>query len=133
MGSGRRRPLGVAVVILDTGYPDDRITYVYPGGVVSLATGGGRFLVRCGLDWLWCPQTGLVAELDRCAGLTVQAGPDDFGAPFELVRGADPVPWRSQALRDGAVAELGRRAGLDPALRDDLVRHVARTPFYEGI
>ncbi|WP_413873491.1 hypothetical protein [Albidovulum sp.] len=122
-----------AVLILDTGYPEDGATYTYPGGVVSLATAGGRFMVRCGLDWLWCPHTGLVAELDRFAGLTVQAGPDDFSAPFELVRGTDPVPWRSQGLRDAAVADLRLRVDLGDALRDDLVRHVAGTPFYDSI
>lgn len=115
------------------GYPEDTGTYTYPGGVVSLATAGGRFLVRCGVEWMWCPMTGLVAELDRCVGLTVQAGSADFLAPFELVCGADPVPWRSQKLRDAAVADLRLRTDLEPRLRDDLVRHVAQTPFYEGI
>lgn len=120
-------------MILDTGYPEDCVTYVYPGGLASLATAGGRFVARCGTDWLWCPQTGLIAELDRCAGLTVQTGPEDFSVPFQLIRGADPVPWRSRALRNAAVADLRLRADLEPALRDELVRHVARTPFYEGI
>lgn len=120
-------------MILDTGYPDDRITYVYPGGVVSLATSGGRFLVRCGTEWLFCPDTGLVAELDRCAGLTIQTRPEDFDAPFQLIRGTDPVPWRSQVLRDAAVAELDLRADLDAALRVALVRHIATSPFYDGI
>lgn len=120
-------------MILDTGYPEDSTTYTYPGGLASFATAGGRFLVRCGTDWLWCPLTGLVAELDRCAGLTVQVSPDDYGAHFQLIRGTDPVPWRSQALRNAAVADLRLRTDLDPRLRDDLVRHVAAAPFYEGI
>ena len=120
-------------MILDGCYDWDTQTYTYPGGVVSLATTGGRFLVRCGVEWLWCPVTGLLAELDRVAGLTVQAGPDDFGAPFQLIRGTEAVPWRSLPLRDAAVAELLLRTDLDPRLRDDLVRHVAAAPFYEGI
>jgi hypothetical protein len=120
-------------MILDTGYPSDPVTYVYPGGVVSLATAGGRFLVRCGLDWLYCPQTGLVAELDRVAGLVIDPDPYDRAAPFKLVRGRDPVPWRSMALRDAALADLEARLELDDGLRWELVRHVRSSPFYEGI
>lgn len=120
-------------MILDTGYPSDPVTYVYPGGVVSLATSGGRFLVRCGLDWLWCDQTGLVAELDRVAGLVIDPDPYDRAAPFQLIHGRDPVPWRSMALRDAALAELETRLELDDGLRWELVRHVRSSPFYEGI
>lgn len=120
-------------MILDGCYDWDTQTYTYPGGVVSLATTGGRFLVRCGVEWLWCPVTGLLAELDRVAGLTVQAGPDDYASAFQLVRGREPVPWRSRELRDAAVADLGMRTDLDPRLRDDLVRHVRSSPHYEGL
>jgi hypothetical protein len=119
-------------MIQETGYPEDTLTYVYPGGVVSLATAGGRFLVRCGLDWMHCPQTGLVAELDRVSGLTLLPKRADFAAPFQLVGGAEPVPWRSRQLRDAAALDLAARVDLDESLRDELVLHVRLTPFYEG-
>lgn len=120
-------------MILDTGYADDPVTYVYPGGVISLATAGGRFLVRCGTDWLWCAQTGLIAELDRVAGLTVDQDPADYVAPFQLIRGKDPIPWRSCHIRDAAASDLEARADLDARLKQELVRHIRLSPFYEGL
>jgi hypothetical protein len=120
-------------MIQETGYPEDTLAYVYPGGVLSLATAGGRFLVRCGLDWMHCPQTGLVAELERVSGLTVETDPNDFSAPFHMIHGRDPVPWRSCSLRDAALADLRVRPGLGELLRGELVRHVRSSPFYEGI
>lgn len=120
-------------MILETGYPEDTLTYVYPGGVVSLATAGGRFLVRCGLDWMYCPQTGLVAELDRVAGLTISPDPADYAAPFQLIGGIDPIPWRSCHIRDAAASDLEGRVNLDARLKQELARHVRLSPFYEGL
>lgn len=120
-------------MILGTGYADDPVTYVYPGGVISLATAGGRFLVRCGTDWLLCPQTGLIAELDRVAGLTICPDPADFTAPFQLIVGTDPVPCRSCHIRDTAATDLEARADLEVRLKQELVRHVRLSPFYDGL
>jgi len=120
-------------MILNTGYADDPVTYVYPGGVISLATAGGRFLVRCSADWLWCPQTGLIAELARVACLAIASDPADFSAPFQLIGGTEQVPWRSCHIRDAAASDLEARADLDAQLKQELVRHVRLSSFYEGL
>ena len=86
------------------------IQYVLPGGVALRPFEDGAATMRIGLGHIDSPDDGLLREMET---------------------GAEPVPWESLAVRDEATEALRRRTGLDEDLRQRILLHVARTPYYE--
>ena len=89
-------------------WPEVTVTIVRPGGV---ATVGG---VACRVATGYIP------------------GPDD-GLLAELASGDAPVPWRSDVIKDEAMASISTRGDLADEFRARLLRHVRRTPHYQHL
>lgn len=91
------------------------VTFVSPGGVACRPFAGAYLTMRVCLGHVHDPDDGLGAE---------------------TALGRDPVPWASKAVREGAIADLRRRAraveGEDRAALVRMLEHVRRTPYYEG-
>jgi hypothetical protein len=89
------------------------VTHVFPCGTATLPLPGGEAVTyRVATGHLDAPDTGLIDEMRRCR---------------------EPTPWRSEAVRGEALATIEARQDLDGATRDGLLRHVRRTPYYEGL
>jgi hypothetical protein len=94
-------------------WPEVRVVHVMPCGTASLPLPDGTAVTcRVTVGHLDCPDTGLLDE---------------------VARGREPTPWRSEGVRAEALASIEARADLDATTRARLVRHVRRTPYYEGL
>jgi len=87
------------------------IEYTTPGGTATRTFSDGAATMRVCLGHIHHADDGLLAEMDL---------------------GREPIPWESPSTRQAAIEAVGRRGDLDPELRDRLVRHIRRTPYYEG-
>ena len=96
---------------MNSDWPEVEVVIVLPSGVATLTFDGGAITCRVTLGHLDAPVTGLIAELRA---------------------GAEPVPWRSAQVRDEALWSIETRIGLDQEIRQELMDHVRKTPWFEG-
>lgn len=97
-----------------TEWPEVQLCVILPCGTVTLPFADGTITCRSAVGHLHTPETGLLAEMRRA-----KHGP------------CEPVPWRSAAVRDAAMAEVERHGDLDDATRAALLEWIAATPYYE--
>jgi hypothetical protein len=94
-------------------WPEVRVVHVMPCGTASLPLPDGSSVnCRVCVGHLDCPDTGLLDE---------------------MARGREPTPWRSEAIRDEALAVIDGRSDLDGATQARLLRHVRNSPYFEGL
>ncbi len=86
------------------------LCFILPCGTVTLPFEDGTLTCRSSVGHLDTPETGLIAEMEA---------------------GTEPTPWRSADRRDEALASIESRRDLDDAMRQLLLDHVRRTPWFE--
>lgn len=85
------------------------VSLTSPGGLAVLVFDDGGALARVCLGHVDA-EDGLIAEFRS---------------------GAEPAPWSSKAVRDEALASIADRKNLPDDLRNELLRHVRATPWFE--
>lgn len=91
-------------------WPEVQVAVLLPSGVATIPFDGGAVTCRVTLGHPDAPDTGIIEEMRS---------------------GAEPVPWRSAAVRDEALWTIETREEMDDDLRRELLDHVRRTPWYE--
>lgn len=85
------------------------INFINPCGVGTIAFADGAITCRVATGYIEDPKCGLLAEMKA---------------------GGERVPWRSEAVRDEAIASIQGRSFMGEAVRQALVSWIEGTPFY---
>jgi prepilin-type processing-associated H-X9-DG protein len=89
--------------------PEVRVTIVRPGGTATVGYADGHETMRVATGYLHDPHDGLIAEMQA---------------------GREPVPWKSEAIRDEALWTVEIRLGLDDETRRGLLDWIAGTAYF---